>query len=501
MNAPLRRVGVVVLALFAMLFVNLNYQQWYKADEYRNHPRNSRVQVEEYSRARGTISIANGEAVAQSRETTDTFKYLRVYPFKTKYAHVVGYKPVYGTAAYVERLNNEFLAGNAPEQFTDRLAAMFTGNESPGGIVGLTLSKAAQDAAFEELKNNDLNTKKGAVIALDPKTGALLAEVSLPSFDPNQLSTHDSKASSEAYNALLADPDKPLANRATSEILAPGSTMKVILAAAALESGMKPDTVIDAGQYYSPPQSGSYQMKNASPSTCPNPTITLQQALTVSCNTAFGKLGAETLGADKIKEMAKKFGFEEAPEFVDDDKNVMNTVASQTGTMTGSDGKADPAAVALSSIGQKDVRMTPLQGALVAAAVANGGKQMRPYVVDTLQNSGLSVIDKTQPSTLRRVVSESIAGDLQTMMISVVDSGTGKPAKISGLRVGGKTGTAENGENTDDHGWFIGFAMKGNEPLIAVAVLLEGSGKGGSHEAARIAGQVMKAYADERGTR
>ncbi|MBT8224953.1 MAG: penicillin-binding protein 2 [Dactylosporangium sp.] len=500
MNAPLRRVGVVALVLFAMLFVNLNYQQWYKADDYRTNPRNTRVQAEEYSRPRGTISLSNGEVVAQSQETTDTFKYLRVYPFDTKYAHVVGYKPVYGTATYVERLNNEFLAGNAPEQLGDRLAAMFTGNESPGGIVQLTLSKAAQDTAHKELTSNRLNTQKGAVIALDPKTGALLAEVSLPSYDPNLLTTHNADEASKAYQTLDADPTHPLSNRATSEILAPGSTMKVVVSAAALKEGMKPDTVIPAGPYYQPPQSGSFQIKNASPSTCPEAQITLQRALTVSCNTAFAKLGVEQLGLDKVKSMAESFGFEETPEFIDDDKNIMNVTASHTGSMTGSNGKVDPAALAQSSIGQKDVRMTPLQGALIAATVANEGKQMRPYLVDTLQSSGLSVVNKTQPTTLRRVVSDGVAEDLQDMMISVVDSGTGKPAKVKGLQVGGKTGTAENGEDANDHGWFIGFAMKNNQPVVAVAVVLEGAGKGGSHEAARIAGQVMKAYADERGT-
>jgi peptidoglycan glycosyltransferase len=276
--------------------------------------------------------------------------------------------------------------------------------------------------------------------------------------------------------------------------------MKVVVAAAALSNGLAPGTVIPAGQFYKPPESGNFQIKNASTSTCPEEQISLQQALTVSCNTAFARLCNEQLDADKVKSMAKAFGFEAEPKFIGDDKNVMHVVASRTGDMT-SGGKVDPAALAQSCIGQKDVRMTPLQGALMAATVANGGSQMRPYVVDTLQSAGLTVVDKTRPSELRRAVSQDVATGLQNMMVSVVENGTGKPAKINGLKVGGKTGTAENGEDTSDHGWFIGFAMKNNEPVLAVAVLLEGAGKGGSHEAARIAGQVIKAYVNERGNK
>ena len=502
MNAPLRRVGVVALVLFAMLFVNLNYQQWFKADSYRNNVHNIRIQAQEYGHPRGTISLANGDAVAQSQETGDSLKYLRVYPFKNEYAQVVGYRPVNMLATDIERWQNEFLTGNAPEQFGDRLAAMFTGSKNPGGIVQLTLSRAAQDAAYRELSNNQLNVPKGAVVALDPKTGALLAEVSIPSFDPNALVSHDTTAAGNAYKQLTGDSNLPLANRATSETLAPGSTMKLIDSAVALSNGLKPDTQIAAGQFYKPPQTDTFQIKNASTNTCPEAQITLKQALTVSCNTAFARLCVEQLGMEKIKSMAQAFGFESEPKFTDDDKNVMNVVASHTGAMTGPGGKVDPPALAQSCIGQRDVKMTPLQGALMAATIANDGKQMRPYLVGTRQNSDFSVVDKTEPSVLRHdVVSSDVAGELRDMMVSVVENGTGKPAKINGLQVGGKTGTAENGEDAQDHGWFVGFAMKNNQPVIAVAVVLEGAGKGGSHEAARIAGQVIKAYVDERGNK
>jgi peptidoglycan glycosyltransferase len=276
--------------------------------------------------------------------------------------------------------------------------------------------------------------------------------------------------------------------------------MKVIIAAAALANGESTQSVLPAGPSYVPPQT-TVPIRNASPNLCRDPTITLIEALTVSCNTAFARYGVERLGIDKVREMARNFGFESAPTVDRDDKNTAFLVApSQMGPMTGPDGKVDPPALAQSCIGQRDVVMTPLQNAMVAATVANGGSQMRPYLVQQLKASDLTTVHYTaQPRELRRSVSGQLAGDLQTMMISVVDNGTGKPARISGFRVGGKTGTAENATEAESHGWFIGFAMKGNDPVIALSVFLENAGKGGSAEAARIAGQIMRAYISEKG--
>lgn len=500
MNAPLRKIGVAVLVLFAMLFVNLNYRQWYKADDYRTSQYNARVQTEEYERARGKITLANGVAVAESKETTDSLKYLRTYPAGEQYAHVIGYKPVNLGATKVERLQNAFLAGTSDSQFGDRFAAMISGEQPPGGNVLLTLSKAAQETAYKELTGNTLHIGKGAVVALDPKTGKLLAEVSIPSFDPNPLVSHDTKAATAAYNKLNSDEDKPLTNRALSETLAPGSVMKVLVSAAGLQNGLTEDSNLTAGATYQPPQTTA-QIKNASANTCPQDQITLKQALTVSCNTAFARYCVESLGMQKYKDITAAFGFESEPRFSDDDKNVMGVVASHTGPMSGSDGKVDPPALAQSCIGQRDVRMTPLQGAMIAATVANDGKRMRPYLVDSLLGADLTVRQKTDPEKLNEPINASVASSVRDMMVSVVENGTGKSAKINGFDVGGKTGTAENGEDTNDHGWFIGFAMKNKQPVIAVAVLLEDAGKGGSHESARIAGQVMKAYIDEQGIR
>ncbi|GAA1546962.1 D,D-transpeptidase PbpA [Dactylosporangium maewongense] len=504
MNAPLRRVGVVALVLFAMLFVNLNYRQVVKADDYRTHPRNGRVQASEYERARGKIINAQGIAIADSQETGDTLKFLRTYPLKDKYAHVIGFKPVNLGATNLEKLNNDFLIGTSDKQAADRIAGLFTGKDPAGGNVLLTLSQATQEAAYTQLGNNKKGVKSGAVVAMDPATGAILAEVSLPSYDPNLLSTHDINAASANYKKLDTDPAKPMLNRAVQEIYPPGSTFKIITSAAALsaDSSLTPDSVVPGGEFYQPPQTSTFRIKNAHEGICPDQ-ITLKQALTVSCNTVFARMGVERLGAEKLKSMAQAFGFEAQPRFIEDqEKNYCNVAASHTGPMTaGDDNRVDPPAVAQSSIGQREVKMSPLQGAMIASTVANGGREMRPYIVDRLQNADLSNADRTDPKELGRPISGDVAASLQQMMFSVVTArdGTGRNANIPGLQVGGKTGTAEDGDDAGDHGWFIGFAMKDGKPIVSVAVFLENAGKGGSAEAARIAGLVMKAYADEKG--
>jgi peptidoglycan glycosyltransferase len=494
-NAPLRRVGVVVLILFGLLFANLNWVQAYKADDYRTNPHNGRVQVSEYERQRGTIAVGkDGKAVAISIETTGNLTFLRTYPLGPQYAHVVGYKPVNLQATNIELAEDDFLSG-ASDDF-NRLTEMFTGEKKPGGNINLTLLPGAQQTAYNELLDNRVGAKAGAVVALDPKTGAILSLVSTPSFDPNKLASHDFQAAQAAYDKLDKDPNKPLINRALKETFPPGSTFKVIVSAAALEAGRTPETLIPAGPVYNLPGTANAQIKNAAPSICPGAQVTLIDALTESCNTGYAQLGV-TLGGDAVITAARNFGFGSSYTLAGDGNRAMTSASSETGTMQGPNGY-DPAQVAQSSIGQRDVRMTPLQGALVAASVANGGTQMRPYLIQSLQKADLTTTFTAEPKALRQACPGPVANDLQRMMISVVENGTGTKAQISGFQVGGKTGTAQN-EITNDHGWFIGFAMKNGEPIAAIAVLLESAGAGGSSEAARIAGQVLRAIIAERG--
>jgi peptidoglycan glycosyltransferase len=492
MNAPLRRVGVVVLVLFGLLFANLNWVQAYKANEYRTSPYNGRVQVAEYERQRGVIE-AQGKALASSRETAGELKYLRGYPFKSLYAHVVGYKPVNLGATGIERAEDKFLAGTDDKLIADRVRDMFTGEETSGGNVLLSLSLRAQQTAFNQLRDNDVGAERGAVIALNPRTGAVQAMVSMPSFDPTPMASHDTEAAEAAYRRLERDRAGPLKNRALGEVKPPGSTFKVIDAAAALENGYRQDTPIPAGSTFQPPQTNQV-IRNAAASICPESRVTLKEALTESCNTGFAKLGVE-LGGAVLKEKARDFGFEDEELTCGRlDGGGIPVAASRTGDMQREDGQEDPAVVAQSAIGQRDVRMTPMQGALIAATVANGGRQMKPYLVQQLLGPDRRPIETARPEELRRPVTAEVADDLREMMLSVVDNGTGRGADIDGFDVGGKTGTAQAGEDEADHGWFIGFVTtKDGEPVSAVAVLLENAGSGGSAEAAQIGGRVMRA--------
>ncbi|MGK5521139.1 peptidoglycan D,D-transpeptidase FtsI family protein [Micromonospora sp. URMC 107] len=501
MNAPLRRVGVVVMVLFGLLFANLNWIQAYKADEYRTSDYNGRVQVATYDRKRGNIE-AGGTAFAVSKETDGKLKFQRSYPGGAKYAHVLGYKPVNLAETGIEKAEDDFLAGTSDQLFASRFKDMFTGDKTGGGNVLLTVSKRAQDVAYEQLRNNRRDVSKGAAIAIDPRTGAVQALVSMPSFDPNPLVSHDTNEATAAHNKLEQDTEGPLKNRALGEVLPPGSTFKIVVAAAALENGVGQETRIPAGASWTPPTSGT-PIRNAAPSICPEDEVTLMNAVTESCNTGFAQLGVR-LGADKIKEKAQQFGFEQEDLTVGRlDEGGHPVAASRTGTMQNPDGGVNPAGVAQSSIGQFDVRMTPLQGALIAASVANGGSQMRPYLVRQLLAPDRTTSYYTaKPKELRQPVSGQVASDLRDMMVSVVENGTGRNAQINGYTVGGKTGTADIRPGIPPHSWFIGFALdKNGNPVSAVCVLLENGGDGGSAEAARIGGQIMRAAIADPGGR
>ena len=499
MNAPLRRSGVVILVLFGMLFANLNWIQAYKADKYRTDPRNNRVQVAEYERPRGVIE-AGTETLASNTETDGELKYQRIYPKKEIYAPVLGYKPVQGATVGIESAENDILSGNSDKLFADRLSDMFTGDNTGGGNIVLSLNTRAQEVAWKQMTGNERGATKGAAIAIDPTTGAVQALVSMPSYNPNPLASHDLKTANEAYQKLNSDKDQPLLNRAVANTLPPGSLFKVVVSAAALQSSYQTDTRIPAGSVY---QEGGATIRNSVDEGCGSGEVTLQDALTTSCNTAFSKLGVK-LGRDVVINTAKAFGFDDEALRVGDlevtDRGLA-VAASRTGAIANQDGGVDNAALAQSSIGQRDVRMTPMQGALIAATVANQGKQMRPYLVQQQLDSDRRTIYTAKPKVLREPVNATVAEDLRKMMINVVQDGTGKNARISGFQVGGKTGTAQNAAGADPHGWFIGFAYdEQGKAVSAVCVMLENVPNGrASAEAARIAGLIMKAAAGRGG--
>jgi peptidoglycan glycosyltransferase len=493
-NAPLRRVAISVLALFTLLILNVNYIQVVRSSELRDDPSNTRVLYEEYDRERGSIVI-DGNPIALSEKTNDQLTYLRRYPQGPVYAPVTGaYSLVYGNSG-LEKAENGVLAGSDPRLVVRRLGDLFTGRDPAGGNVSLTLDPAVQEAAM-----NALEGVTGAVVALDPKTGAILGLASTPTYDPGQLSSHD-PAAIRAYRKSLVPADgaaDPLSNQAIGERYSPGSVFKLVVAAAALESGnYTPTTTVPAPNAL--PVGGS-QLHNYNGESCNGGADqSLIDALTISCNTAFAQLGI-ALGEDKLRDMATAFGIDDGNGF----DMPLHVVPSTIGDI------ADDAALAQSSIGQKDVQLTAMQAAMISAAIANKGALMKPYLVDSVQAPDLTVIDQTDPEKMGQPVSADVAGELTQMMTSVVASsnGTGRKARIDGVQVAGKTGTAEvgtSGDGAPPHTWFTGFAPA-DDPQIAVAVFIknggqsgtEGTGTGGDISAP-VAKKVMQAYLDAHG--
>ncbi|HEV8648628.1 MAG TPA: penicillin-binding transpeptidase domain-containing protein [Actinomycetes bacterium] len=481
MNRQIRRVAAVVLCAFVALLAAPFYWQVLAAERLTNDPRNARTLIKEYSIQRGKM-VVSGEPVAESVPTPDKLKYKRVYPQGPRYGMVTGfYSLVFGRTLAEERFNS-FLLGQAPEQFAQNLSDLLTANDTPGGTLTLTLDPAAQEAA-----ERALGKSKGAVAAIDFRTGNVVAITTFPRYDPNDLSGHDPARIRSAWKRLNEDPDAPLLNRAAGGLYPPGSTFKVVTAAAALENGVTTSQQLPKRLTYVPPQTrrpinnfGGQPCRSAQPDT-----ITLPEALTVSCNTAFAELGVK-LGADKLVAEAEKFGLNAGLEY------QLPAAVSMIPR------ELDPPATAQSAIGQRDVRVTPLQMASIAATIANGGKRMAPHVVSQVVANDGKVVKTFRPDSLGQVIPGDVAGALQQMMFSVVEEGTAPGAQIEGLRVGGKTGTAQNAPGKAPHAWFIGFTSRG-EKSIAVAVIIENGGNAGNEAtggrvAAPVARAVMEAY-------
>ena len=478
MNAPLRRLSVAVMLLFGLLLVNVNYLQVVRADDLHNDSNNPRLIAEEYSRERGPILVA-GKPVAFSKETDDRLKYLRRYSDGELYAPATGfYSLVYGSSG-IEREANSILAGTDDALFVRRVIDLLTGASPKGGSVALTLDPRAQKAAFDGLAG-----RSGAVVAIDPTTGAILALVTSPSYDPNLLASHSPAEVRRNYERLERRPSRPMLDRALRQTYPPGSTFKVVTSAAALESGRyNPDSQVYGGAALDLPQTDA-PLPNFDGRPCNGGSATLTEALMFSCNAAFGRIGLE-LGDDALRSQAEKFGFNQAFEV------PMRSVPSYFPE------DPNPPQTAQSAIGQFDVRATPLQMAMVAAAVANRGVLMAPYLVQEVQAPDLSVIDSARPREVGTAVSPQTAAELAQMMTAVVDAGTGTNAQIPGVKVAGKTGTAQQGEGRKPHAWFVSFAPSDTEAQVAVAVVLENGGGAaevsGNQLAAPIARAVMEA--------
>lgn len=480
MNTPLRRLSIVVFALFASLLVSTTWIQFVRAETLNSDGRNARTLYAEYGQDRGPILVA-GEQVALSEPVDDEYGFLRRYPAAEMYAHSTGYYSVVFGPTAMEAAANDVLNGTADRLFYRRLGDLLTGEQPQGASVELTLDPQVQQAAWDALGD-----QRGAVVALDPDTGEVLAMVSKPSYDPNVLASHDRSAVAEAREALLADPGRPLDNRAiASRQYPPGSVFKLVTAAAALSSGeYDEDSVLPGPAELELPLT-SVTLPNLGGQPCgPDNEVSFTDAMRISCNTAFGALGLE-LGAETLREQAQAFGFGEElriplrvePSTVPADMNAPQT--------------------AQAAIGQFDVRVTPLQIAMVSAGIANSGAVMEPNLVRAVRGADLDVIDEPQPQQLAEAVSPEVAAQLTRMMVEVVADGTGQAAQIDGVTVAGKSGTAQHAEDRPPHAWFTAFAPA-QDPQVAVAVVVEEGGEAGDEAsggrtAAPIARAVIQA--------
>ena len=476
MNRPLRKVTVAALVMFAALLVNANFVQVVNAHSLANDSRNSRLIYQQYSHQRGPI-VVGGKPVAESVATQDALKYLRVYPQGPVYAPVTGYYSLTYRYSGIEAAENDVLDGSSDKLFVKRLSDYFTGREIQGGAVVLTLNPRAQQVAYDELTSHHY---RGAVVAIQPSTGAILALVSTPSYDPTKISTHSVSANTAAWNSYLRNPDAPMLDRAISQTYPPGSTFKVITTAAALSTGnYTPATVIPAPNRLT--FANGKPLGNFAGETCsPNGTMTLRDALRLSCNTAYGALGVH-IGSGRIVDQAEAFGVGRSLSI------PLPVAVSRVPRETAAPFEAQEA------IGQHDDAVTPLQMAMVAAGIANGGEVMRPYLVAQERAPDSSVLSQATPQPLSRAVSPTVARELTSMMETVVAAGTGTAAQIPGVVVAGKTGTAQHG-GASPYAWFISFAPAAN-PSVAIAVVVENTQPKdtGGIVAAPIARAVMEA--------
>jgi peptidoglycan glycosyltransferase len=495
MDRFIRRLGGAMLALFVLLLAQITYIQVVASERLADNPANATRQlIAEYRVERGSILAADRRTVlALSRKSPGQLKYQRHYPQGPLYADITGYYSIIFGRSELEEAYNPYLSGDAPELIPQTLIDQVLGKPKRGATVVTTIDPAIQRAAERAL--GDL---PGGVVALDPHTGDVKAIVANPTYDPNELASQDPKQVRAAWDRLNSNPDKPLLSRAIDELYPPGSTFKLVTAAAALENGFGPDStwpnppVLDLPQTTATLENfgGEHCLGGASQ-------ITLAQALTISCNVVFGQIGLR-LGGAKLAAQAHAFGF--APDASDGD--VPFDIPFQEGVFPEASYFSDRLpAVALSAIGQDNVAANPMQMALVASAIANGGSEMRPRLVSEIRDPSGQVVESFAPEVFGQPISSQTAIQLTQMMVSVVQSGTGTAAQIPGVEVAGKTGTAQHGEGLAPHAWFVSFAPAQN-PKIAVAVIVLDGGSLGSEAtggvvAAPIARAVMEAALHE----
>ncbi|MEV7177353.1 penicillin-binding transpeptidase domain-containing protein [Kitasatospora sp. NPDC093679] len=480
-----RRAGTFCLLLIVALAAQATRVQVFQADAYNHNKANQRLTVERYDQPRGNILVA-GEPVTGSTPTGGRYDYKRTYTDGPAWAAVTGYaSQVFGTTQ-LEGVYDDLLSGA-----DDRLSGWAVWDavargQNPGGDVHTTLDPAAQRAALR-----GLGRQQGAVVAIEPATGRILALASTPSYDPGSFAG-SSAADREAWTKLRADTDQPMLNRALRQIYPPGSTFKVVTAAAALASRTVTDIHAPTGAPYPYVMQGTTTELVNDSRACDEAGLSLDEAMIGSCNSTMGWLGTQ-VGLQKMVSTAQSFGFNDAALDV-----PVRAARSNFDT------RMNTSQVALSSIGQYDTAATPLVMAMVAAGIADNGTVMRPQLVDKLTRSDGTVVQLMHPQTYRQAVSPAVAAQVQQLMVDVVEEGTGSRARIPGAVVGGKTGTAQHGTGNGGtpYAWFIAWARpadSGGVPPVAVAVVVadsEATDVTGGTLAAPIARSVLRAVLD-----
>lgn len=477
MIKSLRLSGAFVLVLFISLFLSTSVVQVLAANTISNDDRNVRNLYQSFSAERGQIFAGNVE-VAASVPVESQYRFLRTYPFPELYAPVVGYYTLNQGNAGIESALNPLLTGQASSQFMEQVNALVTGSTPKGATVVLTIDHELQQVAAEALGD-----RAGAVVAIEPSTGRILAMVSSPSFDPNQLAAHSTSQVLQYYESMVSSDDDPLANRAIAgDQYFPGSVFKVLVAAAAIESGrFHADSEFENLPELRLPLSNAIVTNSGGRLCGIGETVTLETALSLSCNVPFAELGRD-LGEGAIGEMADRFGFEARLEI------PLDVTPSRYPR------GMDQAQLMLSSFGQYDVRVTPLQVAMISAAVANNGELMTPRLVEEVLANDLRVLERSESSVYSAPMSSRTAEEVGRMMVSSVQQGVASAAQISGVTVAGKTGTAETGIGEGRSFWFTGFAPA-NAPEVAVAVVVEGDSADGTGNS--VAGPIARAVLEK----
>ncbi|MFT4157441.1 MAG: penicillin-binding transpeptidase domain-containing protein [Microbacterium sp.] len=475
MTKELRRLSIVMLFMFLSLFAATSWIQVVDADALGQNSNNKRTRLDSYEIQRGSI-IVDGTAIASSVPSNDIYQFQREYTDAEMWGAVTGYfNPALQSQTGIEQALNGDLSGTASNAFFAEVERIVSGQPQTGRSVELTLNTAAQQAAYDAMQGLE-----GAVVAIEPKTGRILAMVSTPGFDTNTLATHDADAANATYDELLADPDDPLYNRAIAgDLNPPGSTFKLVVAAAAFASGeWTAESALPNPSRYQLPQSDS-TVSNAWGGTCgQGATVTIAEALRLSCNIPMAELAVE-VGDGAIREMAEKFGFNQSF-----DTPLKSTPSSYPRAL-------DDPQTALTGFGQGAVTATPLQIAMVAAGLANDGVVMNPRLVDAVIGNDLSVVRSYEDSQYATATTKEVADAVTAAMVASVATGAAQGARIDGVDVAGKTGTAENGEDPYTL-WFTGFAPA-DDPAVAVAVVVEnGGGKGQSGTGDTIAAPIAK---------